>query len=73
MERPTFAACRSADSPEYYVRIVWPHGEEHRIVHFGYREHAERWIENQAEYWYRLRAGRPRAPSDRHLPCENSR
>lgn len=71
MARPSFAACRAADSPEYYVRIVWPHGEEHRIVHFGYREHAERWIENQAENWLRLRVERRISPTVRHRALEN--
>lgn len=52
---PTFEARQLKSSSRWYVRVLWPYGQEQHVSGFISAGEAESWISKTSEVWLRNR------------------
>jgi hypothetical protein len=52
---PTFEARQLKSSSRWYVRVLWPYGQEQHVSGFISASEAETWISKTSEGWLRNR------------------
>jgi hypothetical protein len=52
---PTFEVHQLKSTPRWYVKIVWPYGQEQHVTGFVSADDAKIWISRKSEGWLRNR------------------
>jgi hypothetical protein len=53
---PTFEVRQLKSTPRWYVRVVWPYGQEQHVAGFASADDAKTWIAGKSEGWLRSRS-----------------